>query len=300
MPCYNEELTIGQLVRDFKQVLPDADIYVYDNASSDKTAERAKEAGAIVCHEARRGKGNVIRRMFSDIEADIYVMADGDGTYDPKDAPRLIDLLKEQKLAMVVGRRANIAADAGRKGHAFGNRIFNTTFRWMFTSGFSDIFSGYRVFSRRFVKSFPALAAGFETETEISVHALTLKLPVAEHEVSYATRPDGSESKLSTFGDGFRILRAFFLLMKEVRPLQFFSILGGLSLLLSLYFGVPVIIEYFMTDLVTFIPRWVACVGMLILSLMMFVCGLILDSLARFRIEQKLLAYLATPSKTPS
>ncbi|NSX56575.1 glycosyltransferase [Sulfitobacter sp. 1151] len=294
LPCYNEEVTIAQLVADFKEALPGADIYVYDNASSDKTAERAKEAGAIVRHERRRGKGNVIRRMFSDIDADVYVMADGDGTYAAKDAPALIEQLNDHSLAMVVGRRANITEDAGRKGHALGNRVFNATFRWMFEPGFSDIFSGYRVFSRRFVKSFPALSAGFETETEISVHALTLKLPVEEQEVSYSTRPEGSESKLSTFKDGLRILKSFFILMKEVRPLQFFSILGGISLLFSLYFGLPVVFEYFTTGIVTLIPRWIACIGMLVLALMMFVCGIILDSIARFRTEQKLIAYLAT------
>jgi len=292
LPCYNEGLTIFELVKSFKNALPDAQVYVYDNNSTDNTAQEAARAGAIVRNEPRQGKGNVVRRMFEDIDADLYVMADGDSTYDPSAAPKLIDHQRSNQLAMVVGRRSGVTQDAGRRGHAFGNRIFNFLFRVMFKDGFSDIFSGYRVFTRRFVKSFPALSTGFETETELSVHALMLKLPLDEVEVSYATRPEGSESKLSTFGDGFKILKMFVLLMKEVRPLAFFGLVSILFFILSASFGVPVILEFFRTEAVSRMPSWVLSVGFMLVSILMLAIGLILDSLARSRVEQKRIAYL--------
>ncbi len=298
LPCYNEEHAIASVVQGFKKAIPEATVYVYDNNSTDETCARAAKAGAVVRNEPRQGKGNVIRRMFADIDADFYIMADGDGTYDAVDAPKLLAAAIDERLDMVVGSRKNITVDAGRAGHAFGNKVFNFLFRQMFANGFSDIFSGYRVFSRRFVKSFPALSSGFEIETELSVHALVLKQPFTEIEVSYGTRMEGSVSKLSTFGDGFRISSMFVLFMKETRPFVFFSYLTGIALLASAFFGLPVLIEYFQTGFVTLIPRWILSVGMLMVSMFMLVCGLILDSVARGRTEHKRMAYLAIPRWT--
>jgi glycosyltransferase involved in cell wall biosynthesis len=295
LPCYNEEHAIATVVKGFKAALPEATVYVYDNNSTDETCARAADAGAVVRTEPRQGKGNVIRRMFADIDADFYIMADGDGTYEAADAPKLLTAAIDESLDMVIGNRKDIGVDAGRAGHAFGNTIFNFLFRQMFANGFSDIFSGYRVFSRRFVKSFPALSSGFEIETELSVHALVLKQPFKEIEVSYGKRMEGSVSKLSTFGDGFRISSVFVLLMKESRPFVFFGYLAIFALLISGFFGLPVLIEYFQTGFVTLIPRWILSVGMLMVSLVMFVCGLILDSVARGRTEHKRMAYLAVP-----
>lgn len=295
LPCYNEEHSIAEVIDAFMTSLPDAVIYVYDNNSTDNTAAVATKTGAVVRKETRQGKGNVVRRMFADVDADFYIMADGDGTYAGADAAPLLAALRYNRLDMVVGRRKGIYVDAGRSGHAFGNWIFNSLFQHMFTNGFLDIFSGYRVFSRRFVKSFPALSKGFEIETELSVHALMLNLPYDEIEVFYGERMEGSTSKLSTFRDGFRILAAFMLLMKEVRPFAFFNYLALTALFISAVFGFPVMVEYFQTGLVTLIPRWILAVGVLSLSLMMFVCGVILDSVARGRIEKKRIAYLAIP-----
>ncbi len=299
VPCYNEAHAIAEVVSGFQAALPQAKIYVYDNNSSDNTAEIAARAGAIVRPEPQRGKGNVIRRMFSDIDADFYIMIDGDGTYAPEDAPALLAKAEQNQLDMVAGKRKNIQQDAGRSGHAFGNRMFNWLFRKMFSAGFDDIFTGYRVFSKRFVKSFPALATGFETETELCVHALSLRQPCAELEVSYGLRQEGSESKLSTFRDGARILITFVLLMKEVKPFAFFGLLAGLALLLAAFFGVPVLAEYFDTGLVSLLPRWILAVGLASVSLLLFVAGLILDSVARGRLEHKRLAYLQYPAWTP-
>jgi hypothetical protein len=226
LPCYNEELTIGDVVARFRAALPGAAIHVYDNNSSDMTAVAARAAGAIVHRERRQGKGNVVRRMFADIEADIYVMADGDGTYAPEDAPQLINTLVTEKADMVVGTRRGVTDDAGRRGHAFGNRLFNSLYQFLFGNDFSDIFSGYRAFTRRFVKSFPAVSGGFEIETEMSVHASMLKLPVCEIALDYGRRPEGSASKLSTFRDGARILWMLAMLMKETRPARFFGALA--------------------------------------------------------------------------
>ena len=293
LPCYNEATSIARVVLEFRKVLPSARIYVYDNNSSDDTAGQAKLAGAIVVPSPRQGKGNVVRQMFSDIEADIYLMADGDGTYDAAMAPELIDKLLSENLDMVVGTRKDVTMDAGRKGHAFGNQIFNNIYQFAFGNDFSDIFSGYRAFNRRFAKSFPAESPGFEIETEMSVHASMLRLPVGEIECEYGRREEGSESKLSTFGDGFKILRMIFTMIKETRPFTFFGFISAAMVLLSLVFIVPVLIEYFQTGLVEKIPSWVVGMTLILASMMTFTAGMILDSLARFRAEQKRIFYLS-------
>ncbi|RWC44136.1 MAG: glycosyltransferase [Mesorhizobium sp.] len=296
LPCYNEELTIAEVVRRFREALPAAAIYVYDNNSRDLTALRARAAGAIVVREPRQGKGNVVRRMFADIEADIYLMADGDGTYAPEDAPQLINTLLTERSDMVVGTRRGVTDDAGRNGHAFGNRIFNNLYKRLFGSDFTDIFSGYRVFTRRFVKSFPAVSGGFEIETEMSVHASQLKLPVSEIALDYGRRPQGSSSKLSTWGDGARILWMFGMLMKETQPLRFFGAFAVFFLASSLFLMTPVLVEFAETGLVPRMPTWVLSVGLLLLSMLAAVTGLILDSVSRGRAEQKRIFYLSMPS----
>jgi glycosyltransferase involved in cell wall biosynthesis len=296
LPCYNEELTIADVVRRFRETLPTAAIYVYDNNSRDLTALRARAAGATVIREPRQGKGNVVRRMFADIEADIYLMADGDGTYAPEDAPQLINTLLTERSDMVVGTRRGVTDDAGRTGHAFGNSIFNSLYKWLFGSEFTDIFSGYRAFTRRFVKSFPAVSGGFEIETEMSVHASQLKLPVSEIGLDYGRRPEGSSSKLSTYRDGAKILWMFAMLMKETQPLRFFGAFAVLFLASSLFLMVPVLIEFVETGLVPRMPTWVLSVGLLLLSMLAAVTGLILDSVSRGRAEQKRIFYLSMPS----
>lgn len=295
LPCYNEERTIGEVVRHFAEALPGAQIYVYDNDSSDLTALRARAAGATVVREPRRGKGNVVRRMFADIDADVYVMADGDGTYAAEDAPQLVNTLLTERADMVVATRRGVTEDAGRTGHAFGNRIFNGLYKRLFGRDFTDIFSGYRAFSRRFVKSFPAVSAGFEIETEMSVHASALKIPVSEIALDYGRRPEGSASKLSTFGDGARILWMFAMLMKETRPARFFGTLAALAFAASLAFMAPVLAEYLATGLVPRMPTWILAIGLVVLSTIMLVAGLILDSVARGRAEHKRMLYLSIP-----
>jgi glycosyltransferase involved in cell wall biosynthesis len=293
LPCYNEAATIGDVVAGFRAALPQADIYVYDNNSTDGTALRAMLAGATVVRERRQGKGHVVRRMFADIDADIYLMADGDGTYKAEDAEDLIRTLLTEGADMVVGTRRNVLSDAGRQGHAFGNRIFNKLYRTIFGPDFTDIFSGYRAFSRRFVKSFPAVSGGFEIETEMSVHASRLKLPVSELELDYGRRPDGSHSKLSTFRDGWRILWMIAMLMKETRPFAFFGILGAISMEMSIGFMIPVFYEYFETGLVTRMPTWVLSLALMMIAFMMFTAGLILDSVARARAEALRIHYMS-------
>jgi glycosyltransferase involved in cell wall biosynthesis len=293
LPCYNEAETIGDVVAGFRSALPSARIYVYDNNSKDQTALRAALAGAIVVRETRQGKGHVVRRMFSDIEADVFLMADGDGTYAPADGPELIRTLLTERCDMVVGTRRGVTDDAGRRGHAFGNSIFNGLYKSIFGTDFSDIFSGYRAFSRRFAKSFPAVSGGFETETEMSVHASVLKLPVCELALDYGRRPEGSHSKLSTFKDGAKILWMFAMLMKETRPFMFFGYLSVLTLSLSMAFMVPVLNEYFLTGLVTRMPSWMLAMALMMMSLMVFSAGLILDSVARARVEQKRIHYMS-------
>ena len=293
LPCHNEAATIADVVASFRAALPEARICVFDNASSDDTAALARAAGADVFREPRKGKGNVVRRMFADIDADIYLMADGDGTYDPSGAPRLIAMVAEGGLDMAVGARENIEQDAHRSGHAIGNRLFNRLYGAMFGAEFGDIFSGYRAFSRRFVKSFPALSSGFEIETELSVHASQLKLPSAEIVLPYGKRPQGSASKLRTFRDGWRILSTFGFLLKETRPAIFFGAFSALFALAAVGLSLPLWETWLETGLVPRLPTAIACTGLMLLAGMSATCGLILDSLARSRVEQKRMLYLA-------
>lgn len=298
LPCYNEATTIAQVVRDFEQAIPGADIYVFDNNSTDGTAEIAATAGAIVRNEPRQGKGHVVRRMFADIEADIYIMADGDGTYDASVAPNLIGLLQSEHVDMVVGTRSGVTEDAGRQGHAFGNQLFNRLYNFLFGDQFSDIFSGYRVFSRRFVKSFPATSQGFEIETEMSVHCSQLGIPTVEYPTRYGVRPEDSSSKLRTMRDGLRILGMFGVLAKETRPAAFFGGIGVIIATAAMLLSLPVLWTYFQTGLVPRFPTLILSVGLIIVSTVAALCGLILDSLARARIEAKRSVYLSYPART--
>jgi glycosyltransferase involved in cell wall biosynthesis len=295
LPCFNEEHAIGDVVRDFRAALPQARIYVFDNASTDATAATAVSAGATVVREPRRGKGNVVRRMFAEIDADLYVMADGDGTYDASAAPRLVRALVEQRADMVVGTRSGVSEDAGRAGHALGNRLFNALYERAFGDDFTDIFSGYRVLSRRFVKTFPAVSSGFEIETEMSVHASQLRIPTVEVSLPYGRRREGSHSKLSTFGDGWRILLTFAVLMKETRPVVFYGAFAALLALVSVILAVPVIETWMQTGLVPRLPTALLSTGLMIMAGLLLACGLILDSLAISRIEQKRILYLGVP-----
>ena len=293
VPCYNEESTISKVVNDFEEALPQATIYVYDNASTDNTGKVAEKAGAIVYQEGVRGKGNVIRRMFSDIEADIYIMVDGDDTYEAQKCIEMVDQLIKNNLDMVVGVRKTDNFDGEyRRGHVFGNWMLTTSVSLIFGSGFSDMLSGYRVMSRRFVKSFPVMSKGFEIETEITVHALQVGASYAEKETVYNSRPEGSESKLSTFKDGIRILVMILLLFKEGRPFYFFSILSLLFFLISLTFSIPIFITYIDTGLVPRIPTALLSTGLMIMSFFSLISGVILDSHSRSRLESKRLNYL--------
>jgi len=296
LPCYNEAMTIGPVVRGFAKALPGATIYVFDNNSTDDTARAAAHAGARVFREGRQGKGNVVRRMFADIDADIYVIADGDGTYDPADAPSLINALITEHVDMVVGTRRGVGIDAGRSGHAAGNRIFNGLYRWLFGRGFSDIFSGYRAFTRRFVKSFPAISTGFEIETEMSVHASQLMISVAEVDLNYGRRPAGSASKLRTFRDGLRILKMFAMLMKETRPFLFYGAFAGLFAVAGAILMFPVLVTWIETGLVPRLPTAVVATGMFVIAFLLGSCGLILDSVSRSRVEHKRILFLRVPS----
>ena len=294
VPCYNEAVAIPRVVENFRAVLPDATIAVYDNNSSDGTAEAARAAGAVVRRETRQGKGHVVRRAFADIEADIYVLVDGDDTYDATCAPAMVALLVEERLDMVTGTRISDAAGAYRPGHRLGNRVLTGLVQAVFGTGVSDMLSGYRVFSRRFVKSFPALSAGFETETEFTVHALELRLPVGELPTPYRERPRGSASKLHTVRDGIRILRTIVVLVKEERPLAFFCTAAGALLAAGIGLVLPVVVEFFATGLVPRLPTAVLAMGMVLLSFLSLACGLVLDSVSRGRKEMKRLAYLST------
>ncbi len=295
LPCYNEAVAIAGVVRDFRAALPDARIYVYDNNSRDNTAAVARDAGASVRRETRQGKGHVVRRMFADIDADIYVLADGDGTYDAACAPQLVARLVDEQLDMVVGIRIETAQAAYRPGHRFGNLWLTTLVCRIFGREVRDILSGYRVFSRRFVKSFPALATGFETETEITVHALDLGLPVGEVETPYYARPEGSTSKLNTFRDGLRILRLIGYLAREERPLAFFSLIAATLALAGLVLGTPVVVEFFHTGLVPRLPTAVLATGFVLLAFLALVCGLVMETVTHGRREAKRLAYLRLP-----
>lgn len=299
LPCYNEEAAIGRVVRDFRRALPQAAIYVYDNASSDRTAEVAAAAGAVVVQEPLRGKGNVVRRMFADVDADIYVLADGDDTYDAAAAPGLIEILCREQLDMVNAARSHTSQEAYRRGHRLGNRVFTQLVTSLFGKRFNDILSGYRIFSRRFVKSFPALAQGFEIETELTVHALELRMPVREVMTAYKERPEGSESKLSTFRDGFRILRTIGRLAKQERPLAFFSAGGAALAVSSLALAFPLLVTYLETGLVPRLPTAVLTCGLMILAFLGLACGLILDTVSHGRREMKRLHYLSLPAPAP-
>ena len=296
IPCYNEAVAIPLVVADFRAALPEATIFVYDNNSQDGTAEVARAAGAIVRRETLQGKGNVIRRSFADVDADIYVLVDGDDTYDAARAPEMVALLRRDGLDMVNGARVTDIAKAYRPGHRLGNLVLTGMVRVVFGDRISDMLSGYRVFSRRFVKSFPALAGGFETETEFTVHALDLRMPVGEIATAYKDRPEGSTSKLRKYSDGVRILRTIVVLVKEERPLQFFSICGLMLLALAILLGVPVVGEFLRTGLVPRLPTAVLAMGLGLIAALSFACGLVLDSVSRGRKEVKRLAYLSIPA----
>ncbi len=295
IPCYNEEATVGKVVVDFRRVLPEARIYVYDNNSRDDTVAVARAAGAVVRAEPLQGKGNVVRRMFADIEADVYVLVDGDATYDAQTAPAMIGCLLDQQLDMVNGARTTVIREAYRPGHRFGNWLLTGIVRWIFGDRFRDMLSGYRVFSRRYVKSFPSLANGFEIETELTVHALHLRMPTAEIETPYKERPEGSTSKLSTFKDGFRILWMIVKLIKNEKPIPFFSLIAGLFAVVSIVLMLPILAEYLATGLVPRLPTAVLSMGMMILGFLSLACGLILDTVTRGRCEIKRMRYLNIP-----
>ena len=293
LPCYNEEATIGATVKGFRKALPKATVYVYDNNSTDRTSQIAAKAGAVVRTERQQGKGHVVRRMFADIDADVYVMADGDLTYDPDAAPDMVALLLAEQLDMVVGTRKHEEKEAYRGGHVLGNRVFTGLLAGLFGRSFNDIFSGYRVFSRRFVKSFPVLSSGFEIETEMSVHALELRMPVGEIETRYLARPEGSESKLSTFGDGWRILKTIGTLYRVERPVLFYGTIALLLFVAAVLLSIPLVTTYLQTHLVPRLPTAVLITGMTIVSVLCFFAGLILDTVTRGRREMRRLAYLA-------
>jgi hypothetical protein len=295
IPCYNEEGAIAKVVTDFRYTLPDATIYVYDNNSRDQTVAVARHAGAEVRGESLQGKGNVVRRMFADIDADVYLLVDGDDTYDSSTAPGMIRLLLQNRLDMVTGVRVSNAVTAYRRGHRFGNWMLTGMVKLIFGRGVSDMLSGYRAFSRRFVKSFPGLAAGFETETEFTVHALEMRMPIAEVRTLYKNRPTGTASKLRTYSDGIRILRMIVRLVKQERPLQFFGACSLLMLALGIGLGTPVILEFLRTGLVPRLPTAVLATGCVLIAFLSFTAGLILEAVAHGRMEIKRLGYLAIP-----
>jgi glycosyltransferase involved in cell wall biosynthesis len=296
IPCYNEEAAIGSVVRDMRAALPHADVYVFDNNSRDRTVEIARAAGAVVCGVPQQGKGNVVRRMFADVEADVYVLLDGDDTYDAPSAPAMVARLLERRLDMVVGGRVTEDKAAYRAGHRFGNRMFTGFVAWLFGPGFSDILSGYRVFSRRFVKSFPALAAGFEIETELTVHALRLRMPVEEMATPYKARPDGSESKLRTWHDGARILRTVVRLFRRERPLAFYGAVSVMLATASIALAIPLAFTYLETGLVPRLPTAILSSALMLLAALSAVCGVILDTVSLARHEVKRLTYLGIPA----
>ena len=295
VPCYNEEAAIAKVVRDFRDALPAAIIYVYDNNSSDQTAARAREAGALVRTELRQGKGNVVRRMFADIEADIYVLVDGDDTYDAGASPRMIQIALESGADLLTARRIHTDPGAYRPGHVLGNRMLTGLTATLFNVHLSDMLSGYRVFSRRFVKSFPFTAEGFAIETELTVHAVRLMMPMSEMDTRYKERPVGSVSKLNTYRDGFRILGTIGYLVREERPLVFFSTIAALFAAVAIIIGGPVVSEYVRTGLVPRLPTAVLATGMMVIAFLSLTCGLILDTVTRGRWEAKRMAYLAIP-----
>jgi glycosyltransferase involved in cell wall biosynthesis len=292
IPCFNEEAAIAKTVTDFRACLPEATIYVYDNNSTDRTTEVARAAGAEVRRETRQGKGHVVRRMFADVEADIYVLVDGDATYDAPSAPRMVSELIEKHCDMVVAARVEREDAAYRRGHRFGNKILTGFVAQVFGRAFTDILSGYRIFSRRFVKSFPVLSGGFEIETELTVHALELDLPTSEIQTPYYARPEGSTSKLNTYRDGFRILWMILRLYRSERPLNFFSAIGLSFAIASIGFAIPIFVTYLESGTVPRLPTAVLSTGLMVLAFLTFFAGLILDTVTRGRREVKLLAYL--------
>jgi len=296
VPCFNEEAAVATVVGDFRRALPAAQIFVYDNNSRDRTVEVARAAGAEVRSERRQGKGHVVRRMFADIEADIFVLVDGDATYDAPSAQRMIDALVNDHLDMVVGVRIDQSTAAYRPGHRTGNRMLTSFLSTVFGEAFKDILSGYRVFSRRFVKTFPVLSDGFEIETELSVHALELALPVGEIETPYYARPAGSVSKLNTWRDGFRILGTILKLYRSEKPLRFFTAIGAFLALVSIGLAVPIIITFLEEGLVPRLPTAVLSTGLMIVAMLSISSGLVLDTVTRGRREMKLLAYLSQPA----
>ena len=296
VPCYNEEAAVATVIVDIRKALPSAEVYVYDNNSRDRTAAVAREAGAIVRSERRQGKGHVVRRMFADVEADIYVLVDGDATYDAASAPRMIDRLLDDHLDMVVGLRVDQVQAAYRLGHRTGNRMLTGFLASTFGHTFKDILSGYRVFSRRFAKSFPVLSGGFEIETELAVYALELSLPVAEIETPYYARPEGSFSKLNTWRDGFRIFGTMLKLYRSERPLRFFTVIGAVLALASVILAIPIVITFIETGLVPRLPTAVLSMGLMIMALLSVSSGLVLDTVTRGRREMKMLAYLSQPT----
>lgn len=297
VPCRNEETTVAEVVKGFRAAIPDCTVYVYDNNSTDQTAEIASESGAVVRTEKLPGKGNVVRRMFSDIDADIYIMVDGDATYDASIAPEMVNLIKRDRLDMVVATRLNEdkSSDAYRMGHRTGNKTLTGFVGWLFGSRFTDILSGYRAFSRRFVKSFPALATGFEIETELTIHALEMKMPVDEVHAPYFSRPEGSSSKLNTYRDGMRIMTTIVFLFKEMRPFKFFGTIFLVLAALSLVLAYPLLATFFETGLVPRLPTAILTTGIMVLAFISLVCGVILDSVSRGRREAKRMQYLAQP-----
>jgi glycosyltransferase involved in cell wall biosynthesis len=295
VPCFNEEAAVATVVAGFREALPSARVYVYDNNSKDRTAAVAREAGAEVRSERRQGKGHVVRRMFADVDADIYVLVDGDATYDAPSAPRMIERLVSEQLDMVVGLRVDQVKAAYRAGHRTGNWMLTSFLSDTFGQAFTDILSGYRVFSRRFVKSFPVLSDGFEIETELTVHALELSMPVAEIETPYYARPEGSFSKLNTWGDGFRILNTILKLYRSEKPLRFFSAIGAFLALVSIGLAIPILVTYLEEGLVPRLPTAVLSTGLMIVAVLSVSSGLVLDTVTRGRREMKLLAYLSQP-----
>jgi hypothetical protein len=297
VPCHNEEGSVTHVVHDFREALPEAEIFVFDNGSTDATAERAKAAGATVRREPRLGKGNVVRRMFADVEADIYVMVDGDATYDAGAARGMVDLLLDEQLDMVVGCRAPAAGDdtAYRRGHAAGNVWFTRILRAVFGGDFTDVFSGYRVMSRRLVKSFPVQSAGFEIETELSVHAVQVGAACAEVPTVYGSRQHGTDSKLRTGRDGIRILFRSIGLFRQMRPMQFFGLLFVLLTALALVLGIPIIDEYVRTGLVPRFPTAILAAAVQTVAFICLTCGLVLENVVRARKEARRLAYLQIP-----
>lgn len=295
IPCRNEEASIGKVVSDFRCVLPDAIVYVYDNNSSDHTILEARAAGAVVRRERLQGKGHVVRRMFADVDADVYILVDGDDTYDPAVAPGMLKMLISGQLDMVSAARYGAVHDAYRRGHRLGNVLLTALVSWAFGGGITDLLSGYRVFSRRFVKSFPALSCGFETETEFTIHALSLHMPVQEVRAHYRNRAAGTSSKLNTFKDGMRILRAILALIQHERPLQVFTLNAVALLIVGLGLGIPVVIEFQRTGLVPRLPTALVSTALVLLANLSMACGLILDAVSRTGKENKRLAYLAIP-----